>query len=208
MRTRAKICGVTRVEDALAAAAAGTDAVGLVFYPPSKRVLSPAAAQPVAAALPPFVTRVALFLDPEPALVAQVLHDVRPDVLQFHGSESPEFCAGWGLPFIKSLGLRGEVDLPAFARRFAAASGFLLDGHAPGEAGGTGQRFDWSVVPIDLAKPWILAGGLQPANVAAAIRQLRPYGVDVSSGVEQSPGLKDPDKIYRFMQEVQRVDCQ
>lgn len=207
MRTRIKICGVTRPEDARAAATAGADAVGLVFYPHSPRVLDLDAAEAVAAALPPFVSRVALFLDPAAADVQAVIDTLRPDLLQFHGEESAEFCGRFGVPYMKAVPMGDEdADPAAYAERFADARALLLDGHRSGRAGGRGEGFAWERRGEGNALPIVLAGGLTPDNVAGAIRELRPYAVDVSSGVESAPGIKDPDRIRAFAEAVYTAD--
>ncbi|NWG86320.1 MAG: phosphoribosylanthranilate isomerase [Hydrogenophilaceae bacterium] len=205
--TRVKICGITRIEDALAAAHAGADAVGLVFYDKSPRKLGLDQGRAIVAALPPFVTTVALFVDPEAAEVKSVIEAVQPDLLQFHGDESPEFCRGFGRPYLKAVRVRPGLDLLQYAARFSEARGLLLDTFVEGEAGGTGQRFDWDLIPQDLPKPMVLAGGLSPANVAQAIRQVRPWAVDVSSGVEAGKGIKDATKVVAFMKEVRNADA-
>lgn len=202
MRTRVKICGITRVEDALAAAAAGADAVGLVFDERSPRCVSLAQAEAVARALPPFVTVVGLFVDAARGRVDEVLNRVPLDLLQFHGTETPEQCRGYQRAYIKALSMKPDVDLHALEARYADAAGLVLDTYSPAMAGGSGQTFDWTRVPRDLKKPVILAGGLTPANVAAAIRALRPYAVDVASGVELSKGIKDAGKISAFLEAV------
>jgi len=201
-RTRVKICGITRPEDGAWAAACGADAVGLVFYPPSPRAVEPERAREVVAALPPFVTVVALFVDPEPALVRQTLAQVPVDLLQFHGDEPPEACAAYGRPYIKAVAMRDGVDLRACARRYATASGLLVDSFREGLKGGTGVTFDWSRIPVDLGKPIVLAGGLDPDNVGEAVRRVRPYAVDVSGGVEVSRGVKDPSRVAAFIRGV------
>jgi phosphoribosylanthranilate isomerase len=206
MRTRIKICGITRPEDALAAARAGADAIGLVFYPKSPRAVTIEQAQAVCSVLPPFVTTVALFVDAEHFAVQDVLNAVPVDLLQFHGAESPTECAAFGRPFIKAIRMRDDVDLAQTAADYTAGRGLLLDAWSPTEAGGTGEVFDWGRVPRDLDSPIILAGGLHPANVAEAVRATRPYAVDVSSGVEASKGIKDADKITAFIQAVQQAD--
>lgn len=201
MRTRVKICGITRAEDGVAAAAAGADAIGLVFAASPRRV-DAAQAQAIRTVLPPFVTAVGLFVDADPDDILAVLERVRLDVLQFHGDEPPEACAGFGLPYIKAIRMREGVDLRAEAERFADAGALLLDSCVPGKAGGTGQAFDWGRVPRDLGKPVILAGGLTPGNVAQAVRTVRPYAVDVSGGVEREKGVKDAGKIAAFIEQV------
>lgn len=204
--TRVKICGITRSEDALAAAHAGADAIGLVFAPASPRRVSAAQAAAIVAALPPFVTSVALFVDPLAEQVRAVLEALRPDLLQFHGDEPPDFCAAFGLPYIKAVRVRPETDLLQYAARYAGARGLLLDAYHPDRHGGTGRRFDWDLIPADLPRPIVLAGGLDPDNVAAAVRQVRPWAVDVSSGVESAKGIKDAGRVARFMREVRNAD--
>ncbi|MBB2495022.1 phosphoribosylanthranilate isomerase [Aquipseudomonas ullengensis] len=199
---RSKICGITRVEDALAAVAAGADAIGLVFYAKSPRAVSVAQAQQIIAALPPFVTTVGLFVDIARVELQQLLADVPLDLLQFHGDESLEQCEGYGRPYIKALRVKPGDDLLALMAEFPSASGILLDTYVEGVPGGTGLAFDWSLVPQDLPKPVILAGGLTPENVAAAIAAVKPYAVDVSGGVEVSKGIKDADKVRAFIREV------
>ncbi|MBI3772137.1 MAG: phosphoribosylanthranilate isomerase [Gammaproteobacteria bacterium] len=206
MRTRIKICGITRPEDGLAAARAGADAIGLVFYAPSPRAIDIARAQAIVAALPPFVTVVALFVDPTEAEVETVLQNVAVDVLQFHGNEAPEFCVRFSRPYLKALRMREGIDLATEATRYASAQGLLLDAYKEGVAGGTGERFDWVRVPRNLTLPIILAGGLTPVNVAAAIQQARPYAIDVSGGVEAAKGIKDAAKMAALMGEVKRVE--
>ncbi len=191
---RIKICGVTTPSDALAAAAAGADAVGLVFVAQSARCVDIPTAAEIASCLPPFVNRVGLFMDHSPAEIERVLTGVALDTLQFHGGESPAECAAFGRPWIKALAMGSEA-LPDWDQ-WLDAQALLLDSHGGGKLGGSGRPFDWSRVPA-LARPWILAGGLGPDNVAEACRQLRPDAVDVSSGVEKSPGIKD----HRLMQE-------
>lgn len=205
MRTRIKICGITRPEDARAAALAGADAVGLVFYPPSPRYLSGERAAEVRDALPPFVQTVALFVNPDAAQVAQVIGRVRPAMLQFHGEEAPGFCAQFGMPFIKACRVRPGVDALEYLRPFSGAAAWLLDSYVP-EYGGVGEAFDWSLVPTTGERPVILSGGLSRENVAEAVRRVRPWGVDVSSGVESAKGLKDAAKIAAFIAEVRNAD--
>jgi phosphoribosylanthranilate isomerase len=203
--TRIKICGITRVEDGLLAARAGADAIGLVFAP-SPRHVSLGQARAIVEALPPFVTSVALFVNPAAAEVEAVLEAVRPDCLQFHGEEPPEFCAGFGRPWLKAVRVRAGTDLLQSAARYAEASGLLLDAYSPAAHGGTGERFDWGLIPADLPRPVVLAGGLTPANVAEAVRSVRPWAVDVSSGVESGKGIKDAALIAAFINEVKSID--
>jgi phosphoribosylanthranilate isomerase len=206
LRTRIKICGITRPGDAAAAAQAGADAIGLVFYPPSPRFLNVERAREIRDALPPFVQAVALFVNPDAAQVAQVIGRVHPALLQFHGEETPEFCAQFGLPFIKACRVAQGVDLLRYLRPFSAASGWLLDAHVE-EYGGVGASFDWSLVPARLERPLVLSGGLTRGNVGEAVRRVRPWAVDVSSGVESSKGIKDAAKIAAFIAEVRNADA-
>ena len=205
MRTRIKICGITRKQDALAAVEAGADALGLVFYPPSPRHLERVDASEIGAVIPPFVQRVGLFMNPEASRVRDTLQALDLDLLQFHGDESAAFCESWNRAYIKAIpmgGMGGDADPEAYMRSHPKARGFLLDSHAPGEAGGSGKTFDWTRLPRDTKRPLILAGGLHPGNVGEAIRQIRPYGVDVSSGVESAPGIKDPARMQAFCAQV------
>lgn len=205
MRTRVKICGITRPEDGLTAARCGADAIGLVFHPASPRAVSVDQAQAVVAALPAFVTVSALFVDPSADEVERVLEAVPVDLLQFHGDEAPSFCRYFGRRYLKAVRMRDGVDLDATAERFHDSAALLLDAYREGVAGGTGERFDLSRVPTTFALPIVLAGGLNPDNVAEAIRAVRPWAVDVSTGVEQDKGIKDPHKIEQFMRGVQGV---
>jgi phosphoribosylanthranilate isomerase len=217
--TRVKICGVTRPEDARQIALEGADAIGLVFYEKSPRCVTPERADEICRALPAFVTSVALFKDAGTDSIHQVLETTRIDCLQFHGSESAEFCRQFGVPYIKALGMgmgmgvdegidkdSGQTDVARRAEAYFNARGLLLDSHAPGADGGTGKNFDWSTIPEDLPLPLILAGGLDAGNVAEAIRAVRPYAVDVSSGVESEAGIKDAKKVTDFMQAVRSVN--
>lgn len=199
---RCKICGITRVEDALAAVEAGADAIGLVFYAKSPRAVTVPQAQAILAALPPFVTTVGLFVDSARSELDAILDVLPLDLLQFHGDESPSACEGFGRPYIKALRVRPGEDIAARIGLYGSAAGVLLDTFVPGVPGGTGEAFDWSLVPHGLRMPIILAGGLTPENVRAAIEQVRPYAVDVSGGVEASKGLKDSDKIHAFVHAV------
>ena len=205
MRTRVKICGITRIEDALAAARAGADAIGLVFEPKSPRYVKPDQALSIVRALPPFVTVVGLFVNAAPDTVETVLGRVPLDLLQFHGDETPEQCRRYHRPYIKAIHMRPETNLPEQARRYADAEGLLLDTASANVAGGSGEAFDWSLVPSGLAKPVILAGGLTPENVAEAVRRVHPFAVDVSSGVEQAKGIKDAGKISAFIEAVRNA---
>ncbi len=203
MRTRVKICGITRMEDALAAVNHGCDAIGLVFYAASPRFVTPERARQIVEALPPFVNAVGLFVDAPAEYVESVLAQVRLDLLQFHGDEYPDYCARFGLPYLKAVRVRPETNLLQYAADFAGAKALLLDTYVAGTAGGTGQTFDWSLIPPNLAKPVILAGGLDANNVGEAVRRVRPYGVDVSGGVEREKGIKDADKIAAFMRGIE-----
>ena len=206
MRTRVKICGITRMEDAASAIACGADAIGLVFYRNSPRRVTPDQARKIAASIAPFITVVGLFVDEAPDVIAQVLEQVPLDLLQFHGREANEECRRHGLPFIKSIAMRPDVRLAERIGEYPDARGFLLDAWQPHTHGGGGTPFDWQRVPHDLTAPLILAGGLTPANVQAAIRQVRPYAVDVSSGVESEKGIKSATKIAAFMKGVRNSE--
>ncbi len=205
MRTRVKICGITRSDDAQCCVAEGADAIGLVFYKKSPRFVSNDLAAQISRTIPAFVSRVALFKDADKATVLSVLQQVEIDLLQFHGSETAEFCEQFDLPYIKALGMKGTEQDAAYllsgAKNYRSAKALLLDGHAPGEAGGTGETFDWSSIS-EIDKAIILAGGLTVDNVKKAIEIVRPYAVDVSSGVEAAPGIKDNEKVAAFMRQV------
>ena len=205
-RTRLKICGITRPQDAMAVVQAGADAIGLVFYAPSPRAVDITTAHAVVAAVPAFVTVTALFVNPAVDEVQKVLDSVRIDLIQFHGDEEDDFCSQFNRPYIKAIRVRQASDVVASCLRFPGALAILLDSYKPGVPGGTGETFDWALVPDELTKPIILAGGLTIANVASAIRQVRPFAVDVSGGVEADKGIKDPGKITAFADEVYRVD--
>jgi phosphoribosylanthranilate isomerase len=205
MRTRVKICGITRPQDARDAAQAGADAIGLVFYPPSPRYLSTERAAEIRDALPPFVQTVALFVNADAAQVAQVIGRVHPAMLQFHGDETPDFCAQFGLPYVKACRVRPGVDALGYLRPYAHAAAWLVDSFVP-EYGGVGESFDWALVPAQRHRPLIVSGGLDRDNVARAVRALRPWGVDVSSGVESTKGIKDAAKMAAFIAEVRHAD--
>ncbi|MCG8055944.1 MAG: phosphoribosylanthranilate isomerase [Candidatus Thiodiazotropha endolucinida] len=206
MRTRIKICGITRTEDALTATRLGADAIGLVFYPPSPRSVSPEQAQRIVKSLPPFVTVVGLFVNEDRAVIEQILNQVPLDLLQFHGDESAEDCSGFGRPWIKAIRMRQETDLLSLEQQYTDASGLLLDTYQAGVPGGTGKTFDWDLVPESLAGRVILAGGLNSENVTRAVASLHPYAVDVSGGVEAAKGIKDAAKIEAFITGVMRGD--
>ena len=199
MRIRTKICGITRIEDARVAVAAGADAIGLVFYAPSPRNLSPLEARAIIETIPPFVTVVGLFVDPLPEHLESVLQHCPISVLQFHGDETPEFCRSFRLPYLKAARVRAGADLVQYLTPYHDAQGWLLDAYHDRLYGGTGESFDWNLIPRDLARPVILSGGLTPENVGAAVRQVRPWAVDVSSGVEIAKGVKDAAKIAAFI---------
>ena len=214
MRTRVKICGITRVDDGLAAARAGADAIGLNFWRGTPRAVDVGQARAIVAAMPPFVTIVGLFVDPDPDEVRGVLAAVPIDVLQFHGAEAPALCRAFGRRYLKALAVAEGVDLLNSAVAYGDAAGILLDAPpADGLPGGTGRRFDWSQVPAGLPRPLVLSGGLDPGNVAEAIRRVRPWAVDVSSGVEVRgadgkavKGIKDPARIAAFIEEARHAD--
>lgn len=200
--TRVKICGITRIEDGLACAQLGADAIGLVFYASSPRHVSVAQARAIMAALPPFITTVGLFVDADPAEVRAVLGQLPLDLLQFHGRENPDYCQGFGRPYLKAVRVKPGLDLVQYAAQYPHAKGLLLDAHVEGMAGGTGHAFDWNLIPARLPMPVVLSGGLHPANVTEAIKRVHPAAVDVSSGVEATKGIKDAAKIAAFMQGV------
>lgn len=206
MSTAVKICGITRVEDALCAARNGAHAIGLVFHRASPRFVEPAAAAAIVSALPPFVTPVGLFVDSMADEVASVARRTGVQLIQFHGAETPEFCEQFALPYMKAVRVRREVDLLQYARDFQGAKALLLDAFVEGVHGGTGASFDWSLIPRALPAPIVLSGGLNPANVGEAIRRVRPYAVDVSSGVELSKGIKDPALVAAFISGARNAD--
>lgn len=206
-RTRIKICGITRADDAQVAAEQGADAIGLVFYPHSPRAVTVDSAATIVAGLPPFVTTVALFVDAAVDEVRQVLANVPIDLLQFHGDEPEDYCQSFERPYIKAIRMQDETVLSDEASRYASAQALLVDTYVKGVAGGTGESFDWSLLPETLNKPIILAGGLTPENVQSAISQVHPWAVDVSGGVEASKGIKDADKIMQFVKGVRHVDA-
>lgn len=208
MRYRIKICGITEPEHARIAAQAGADALGLVFYARSRRAMNLDQAARVIRAIPPFVATVGLFVDPRPEEVVAVLDGLRLDYLQFHGAEDAAFCSGFGVPYLKAIAMGGGEDPRPEMDAHPDARGFLLDSHAQGTIGGSGRHFDWGSIPGPLSRPWLLAGGLGPGNVGAALARTRPYGVDVSSGVESAPGLKDPELIQQFIKAVRQVESE
>ncbi len=202
VRTRVKICGITRVEDALIAVGHGADAIGLVFYPPSPRYVTPTLAAEIVSALPAFVTVVALFVDASRADIEAVLSQVDIDLIQFHGQETADECRQYGKSYMKAIRVKSDTNLVQYATEYSDAKALLLDTYADGVPGGTGQVFDWALIPKNLSKPVVLAGGLDAENVEQAIRQVKPYAVDVSGGVEFKKGIKDAAKIAAFMRGV------
>ena len=209
-RTRIKICGITRVEDALCAAHAGADAIGLIFYGPSPRAVTIEQAASISNALPPFVSTVALFVNAAAHEVDEVIARVRPSILQFHGDEDASYCGHFGMPFLKAIRVGNGMtayDLLEYANKFHAARAWLLDTLSSVVYGGSGESFDWSVIPDVMRCRIVLSGGLQPDNVATAIRMIRPWAVDVSSGVEAQKGVKDHARIRQFIEEVKNADA-
>lgn len=204
--TRIKFCGMTRAQDIALACELRVDAIGLVFAQRSSRRLEVEQARALRAQVADGVDVVALFMDNDAALVRRVIDDVRPTLLQFHGNEDEAFCRSFGVPYLKAIAMGGDVAPDALSRH-PDAFALLLDSHAAGGAGGTGHRFDWSRIPRDSGRPFLLAGGLHPDNVFEAVRAVRPWGVDVSSGIESAPGEKDAAKMRRFVEEVRRADA-
>lgn len=196
---RVKICGITRSEDLLAACQSGADALGFVFYAKSPRNVGPAQAAGLVRGMPPFVQSVGLFVNADPVFVREVLASVPLDLLQFHGDETPDYCGQFGRPYLKAVRVKPGVDLVKYAADFTGARALLLDAYVPGVPGGTGERFDWSLIPPGLASGIVLSGGLNPDNVGEAVEAVRPWAVDVSSGVEAAPGIKDVAKIAAFI---------
>lgn len=202
---RVKICGITRLDDLHAACQAGVDALGFVFHAPSPRNLSIEQAGALVRAMPPFVQSVGLFVDADPTFIKTTLESVPLDLLQFHGDETPQFCRQFGRPYIKAVRVRQGVNLVKYASDYAEARGLLLDAYVPGMPGGTGEKFDWQLIPQGLSSLIVLSGGLKPENVVEAVRQVNPWAVDVSSGVEQSRGIKDAAKMAAFIQGVRHA---
>jgi phosphoribosylanthranilate isomerase len=199
---RVKICGITNIENALEAVHAGADAIGLVFYEKSPRYVSIQKAAEICSALPPFVSTVGLFVNAEGDLVREVVTQVGIDLLQFHGEESPDYCKNFSRPYLKAIRVKPGTDLVQYATDYREAKGLLLDAYVPGKPGGTGTTFDWKLIPENLPLPVVLSGGLDSENVKDAIRSVKPWAVDVSSGVEKVPGLKDAIKIREFIKGV------
>lgn len=206
MKTRIKICGLTREADVDAAVAAGADAIGFVFYPPSPRYVTPQRAAELAQRIPPFVTLTALFVNAAPEEIEAVLARVPVNLLQFHGDEREAECRRWSRPYIRAARVKPEMDLLQYAAEFSGARALLLDAFVDGYGGG-GQVFDWSLIPANLPCPMILSGGLSPENVGEAVRKVRPAAVDVSSGVEAAKGIKDAAKITAFVAAVRAADA-
>jgi phosphoribosylanthranilate isomerase len=204
-RTRIKICGLTRADDVLSAVGAGADAIGFVFYPESPRAVTARQAATLATLVPPFVTRVGLFVNEDPATVRNLMAVAPIELLQFHGDEDDAYCSQFRKPFIKAARVKPGVDLVKFAHSFPSAQALLLDAFVEGYGGG-GKPFDWGLIPSSLSLPVVLSGGLQPENVGAAIRSVKPWAVDVSSGVESAKGIKDPTKIAAFIAAVKNAD--
>ena len=204
-RTRIKFCGITRAEDAAAAIALGVDALGFVLVPKSARFMAPAAAAIIRAALPPLVSVVALFSNADENFVREAVALLKPDLLQFHGEEDAEFCESFGVPYMKAVAMTAQTSLVQQVTLYPAAAALLLDSHAPGGMGGSGRSFDWKQVQA-VGKPIVLAGGLRPDNVGEGIRSLRPYAVDVSSGIELQPGIKSREKMQAFVAAVRAAD--
>ena len=207
-RTRVKICGITRVDDALLACELGADAIGIVMTPSSPRGVSIEQARAIRDLLPTLVAAVVLSHDLPAERVRAIIDGVRPDLVQFHGSEDAAFCEAFGIRYTKAIGMDGDVDVHAIAAAHPRASGFVLDGHPPGQQGGRGKTFDWSRIPRDLGRPILLAGGLNADNVADAIRSVRPWAVDLASGVESTPGVKDAAKLRAFFAAVHAADSE
>lgn len=206
MRTRVKICGITRLEDALYAAECGADSLGFVFYPPSPRNIDREKASQIIAKVPAFVTTTALFVNAERIEIDSVISTTRIDLLQFHGDEDPGFCESFNRPYIKALRVREGMDILSQASAYESARAILLDAYVKGVSGGTGSSFDWHLIPQVLSSRLVLAGGLDAENVASAIQQTQAFAVDVSGGVEAAKGIKDAEKIRRFINEVNRVN--
>ena len=206
MSVRVKVCGITRSEDALSAIELGADALGFVFWPKSSRSVTPDIVRQIEVTLPPFINKVGVYVDPAVDWVEETSAAGCLSLLQFHGDESPEFCDQFSLPYIKAIRVKDGIDLLQYATRYRNARGLLLDTYTAGMPGGTGHVFDWALVPQDLPLPVILSGGLNPNNVASAIKQTCPWAVDVSSGVEATKGIKDKIKMAAFMQGVRNCE--
>lgn len=199
MSTRVKICGITRIEDALTAIRLGANAIGFIFWDKSARYIDPKEARKIVMALPPFVTVVGVYVNPSSEWVEETYSITGLNLLQFHGDELPEFCSQFPLPYIKAVRIRSGIDLLQYAAQYSSSNGLLLDSYVEGVPGGTGRTFEWSLIPENLSLPLIVSGGLDAKNVCEAIRKAKPWAVDVSSGVEITKGIKDADKIAAFM---------
>ncbi|MBF0264506.1 MAG: phosphoribosylanthranilate isomerase [Gammaproteobacteria bacterium] len=202
MKTRVKMCGITRLVDAQAAIEAGVDALGFVFYPPSPRYIEPEKAAEIIAQIPAFINCVGLFVNEQDKTIENILIQTQLDLIQFHGDESHEFCKQFSRPFIKAIRMKDEQNIQHSIEQYPTAKGILLDSYVKGVPGGTGEIFNWDKIPDNLTKPIILAGGLSANNIAQAIKQVNPYAVDVSGGIEAHPGVKSDDKINEFMRQV------
>ncbi|PTN12671.1 phosphoribosylanthranilate isomerase [Nitrosomonas aestuarii] len=205
MTVRVKICGITRVEDVISAIKWGADAIGFVFWPKSARYVTPQQASKIAAKIPAFINTVGVYVDPDSDWVEETASAAKLSLLQFHGNEDPGFCEQFSLSYIKAIRVKDDVDLLQYANQYHTAKGLLLDTYAKSMPGGTGQVFDWRLIPQYLPLPVILSGGLNTENVATAVKQVRPWAVDVSSGVESAKGIKDEQKIIAFMQGVREL---
>ena len=205
MSVRVKVCGITRCEDAKIAVQLGVDAIGFVFWPKSVRYISPDLARQIATNIPPFICTVGVYVDPDLEWVEETVKVAKINLLQFHGDESPEFCNQFSQPYIKAIRVKQDTDLLQYVKWYSTAKGLLLDTYTVDMPGGTGHVFDWRLIPQHLPMPLILSGGLNSNNVAMAIKQIQPWAVDVSSGVEASKGIKDEKKIFAFMQGVKQL---
>jgi phosphoribosylanthranilate isomerase len=206
MRTRVKICGITSVDDGLAAARYGADAIGLVFHRPSPRFVTLERAHQIATSLPPFIARVAVLVNQSVEELNEIIRACRPDLLQFHGEESPSFCRSFGIPYLRAIRVRQDIDLLESLSPYHDAAGWLLDAYRPDLYGGAGETFDWELIPQATSRPVVLSGGLDAGNVGKAIRQVRPWAVDVSSGVESAKGVKEARLIAAFIAGVRDAD--
>jgi len=206
MSTRVKICGITRIEDALTAIRLGANAIGFIFWDKSARYIDPKEVRKIVMDLPPFVTVVGVYVNPSSEWVKKTCSIAGLNLLQFHGDELPEFCSQFPLPYIKAVRIRSGIDLLQYAAQYSSSNGLLLDSYVEGVPGGTGRTFEWSLIPENLSLPLIVSGGLHPKNVCEAIREAKPWAVDVSSGVEITKGIKDADKIAAFMTGVRNSE--
>ncbi len=205
-KPKVKICGITSIEDAIMAANCGANAIGFIFYNDSPRSISASAAKSIVTTFPAFLSSVALFVDPSPEHVNEIIEQVKPDILQFHGNESAKFCEQFRRPYIKALRVHKNMDLIQSCSHYSQSRGILLDSHVEGSMGGSGVTFNWGIIPNNLAAPVILAGGLNPDNIRLAIKDVRPWAIDVCTGVEESPGVKDSSKMLAFFQGVENAN--